>query len=195
MTENLSPETLVGDSHVASSNGGGTVESPALTLVELNKYLGSDFKDTSTALKALKDTKDFVGKRKEDIVAEAINANAIKTSANAPEVATKSDVQSLKDELFISQNPQYKDYLPLLKKMGGDLAETAGSTEFKSLFEKAKVADEVAHSKSVVSSNQRLSQSKTVIDEAVSVANARGTTNEDVATVLAKAINTEAQNG
>lgn len=153
MTENLSAETLVGDTHVASSNGGATVETPQLSLADLNRHLGSDFKDTTTALKALKDTKDFVGRRKEDIVTEVKNS-----FVNTPELASKSDIQSLKDELFISQNPQYKDYVPLLKKMGGGLAEAVENAEFKSLIEKAKVADEIGQNKSVVSSNARLSQ-------------------------------------
>jgi len=191
MTENPSPETLADDAHVTSPDGGGTVESPALTLVELNKFLGSDFKDASTALKALKDTKDFVGKRKEDIAAE-VKAGLQQT---APDAATKSDIQALKNQLFYSQNPQYKGYETMINKLGQDPAEVVGSEEFKTVFEKVAKADEVAQSKSVVSSNSRLSQSKSTIDEAVGIANARGTTLEDVATVFATAINKEAQEG
>jgi hypothetical protein len=60
MTENLSPETLVGaEANVPASNGGGTVESPAISLTELSKVYGTDFKDTATALKAIKDTKSL----------------------------------------------------------------------------------------------------------------------------------------
>jgi len=187
MTENPSPETLVDGVHVASANGGGTVESPALTLVELNKYLGSDFKDTATALKALKDTKDFVGKRKDDIVAE-VRANMPSASIDD---TLKSDVQSLKGRLFFSENPQYKGYESLIGRLGSDPAEVVKMKEFTDVFEKVKIADDVAQNKSVVSSNSRLSQSKTIMDEAINVANARGTTNEDVATVLARGITDE----
>lgn len=184
MTENLSPETLADGSLKSPADGGGTVESPALTLAELNKYLGSDFKDPSTALKALKDTKDYVGKRKEDIVAE-VRGNL--PSANVPD-ELKSDIQSLKNSLFYSENPQFKGYEGLIAKMGGNPAEVVSSPEFKGVFEKVKVADEVANSKSVVSSNSRLSQSKTVVDEAITIANARGSTQEDVAMALARGI-------
>ena len=46
MTENLSTETLVGaETNVPAANGGVTVETPALTLAELNATLGSTFKD------------------------------------------------------------------------------------------------------------------------------------------------------
>jgi len=189
MTENLSPETLAGGAVNTPADGGGTVESPALTLVELNKFLGSDFKDTTTALKALKDTKDFVGKRKDDIVAE-VRANM--PSANMDDSnALKSEVQSIKKDLFFSQNPQFKGYEALIGRLGADPAEVVKMPEFTSVFDKVKVADEVVNSKSVVSSNARLSQSKTVTDEAIAVANARGSTNEDVATVLARGITEE----
>lgn len=185
MTENLSPETLVDGAHVTPANGGGTVESSALTLAELNKHLGSDFKDTATALKALKDTKDFVGKRKDDIVAEV--RSSLQPNANVDDTL-KHDVQSLKSRLFFSENPQYRGMEAVISKFGTDPAEVVKSPEFTSVFEKVKLADEVSSNKSVVSSNSRLSQSKTVLDEAVNVANARGATNEDVATVLARGI-------
>jgi hypothetical protein len=186
MTENPSPETLAETSRTSAADGGGTVESPALTLAELNKQLGSDFKDPSTALRALKDTKDYVGKRKEDIANELRAAVVPQT---APDMATKSDVQALKNQLFYSQNPQYKGYESMINKLGADPAEVVDSPEFKTVFEKVKVADEVAQSKSVVSSNARLSQAKNVMDSAIETANARGSTQEDVALIFARDIN------
>ena len=187
MNENPSPTPLVDGSHVAPANGGGTVESPSVSLAELSKVLGTDFKDPSTALKAIQDTKSYVGKRKEDIAKEL--------ASQQPQVdtASKSDVQSLRNDLFISQNPQYKDYVNVLQKISPNLAEAAADAGFKVIFEKVKAADEVAQNKSVVSSNQRLSQTKSTIDNAVTVANARGTTQEDVALVFAREINASAQ--
>lgn len=187
MNENLSPDTLVDASHVAAANGGGTVESPTLTLAELNKTLGADFKDPSTALKSLKDTKDFVGKRKEDIANEL---RAAVIPQNAPDAALKSDVQALRDDLFLAQNPQYKPHMELLKKINpNDLSEAAGDPLFKGLYEKAQVADEVTNNKSVVASNARLSQARSTTEQAVGIANARGTTQEDVALIFARSIN------
>lgn len=189
MTENPSPETLVGDAQLTSSNGGGTVESPAVTLAELNKHLGSDFKDPSTALKALKDTKDFVGKRKEDIAAEV-------RSTLSPQTASTdltSKVQSLETQVFYANNPQYKGHEAIINAMGSVPADVVGGEAFKSYFEKAKVADEVAQNRSVVSSNARLSQVKTVNEEAVAITNSRGSTNEDTALVFARAINSQNQ--
>lgn len=183
--ENPSPETLAETSLKSAADGGGTVESPALPLAELNKYLGSDFKDTATALQSLKETKNFVGKRKEDIAAE-VKAGL---QQNASDGATKADVQALKSELFYSQNPQYKGYELIIQKLGSNPAEVVNSEEFKPMFEKVQQADEAVNSKSVVASNNRIAQSKSVIEQAVTVANARGTTQEDVALEFAKAIN------
>lgn len=189
MSNDPSTETLADASQLNAADGGVTVESPALTLVELNKHLGADFKDTATALQSLKETKNFVGKRKEDIAAE-VRAGL---QQNASDVASKSDVQALNNRLFFSENPQYKGYESLITRLGQNPAEVVTSEEFKSVFEKAKVADEVAQSKSIVSSNARISQTKSILDDAVTVTNARGSTNEDTALVFARAIN-EANN-
>jgi len=186
--EYLSSETLVGDAHVESSDGGETVDSPALTLAELNKYLGSDYKDSATALKSLKDTKDFVGKRKEDIATE-VRATLPVTSQNDSADSLKSDVQSLKDRLFFSENPQFKGYESIIKKMGSDPSEVTASEDFKTLFGKVIKADEAEQKRSVVSSSSRLSETKTTTDNAIAIANARGSTTDDVAMALARGIN------
>lgn len=187
MTENPSPETLADGAQLTPADGGGTVESSALSLKELNDKLGSNFKDAPTALQALKDTKDFVGKRKEDIAAE-VRASLIPASS---EVASKSDVQDLKNSLFLSENPQLKDYVDTLKAVNPDLAEAVKAPGLQNLLDKAKSADEVVQNRSVVQSNSRLSQAKSVVDQAISVANARGSTGEDVALQFASAINAD----
>lgn len=186
MTENLSPDTLADASHMSAADGGGTVESPVISLADLNAQLGGNFKDTATALKALKDTKDFVGKRKEDIAAE-VKASLI--PATPTDVASKSDVQDLNNRLFLAEHPQYKNLENTLKAIDHDLANAVKAPGIQDLIEKAQKADEVASNKSVVASNSRLSQARTVVDEAVTISNARGTTREDTALVFAKAIN------
>ena len=182
--KDLSSDTLAGTAHVDASDGEETVDSPALTLAELNKYLGSDFKDSATALKSLKETKDFVGKRKEDIAKE-VRQNTPKEDYSD---TLKSDVQSLKDRLFFSENPQFKGYESFIKKLGSDPSEVTSSEEFKAVFEKVKIADEAANKRSVVSSSSRLAETKTTTENAVAIANARGTTTEDVALALVRGI-------
>lgn len=186
MTENPSPETLVGDAQLTSANGGGTVESPALTLADLNAQLGSNFKDTATAIQSLKETKNFVGRRKEDIAAE-VRASLI--PATPTNVASKSEVQDINNRLFLSENPQFKNHVEMLQRINPDFAEAAKVPGLQDIIDKASKVDEVAKNKSVVASNSRLSQVKSVVENAINTSNARGSTNEDTALIFAQAIN------
>lgn len=186
MTDNLSTQTLADGAHVTSPDGGVTVVKPALTLEEMNATLGSTFTDIESAKKGLKDTFTYVGKRKEDIIQEI---KASSTPVATPDVASKGDIQALRNELFYSQNPQFKPYQGMLSQLGADPAEVVNRPDVKGVIEKAQAADVVANNKSVVSSNSRLSQSKSVIDSAVQIANARGSTMEDVSLTFARAIN------
>lgn len=192
--ENPTGNSELGEAHATSSGEAAAVSgADTLSLAELNQFLGKDFKDKETALKSLKDTQSFVGKRSEDIEAEVraklAQGNGSGNAAEAP--ASKSEVRSLRNDLFFRDNPQYAPHRALIEKLGEDPAEVVGSQEFKDVFEKVKVADEVESKKSVVHSSSRLGQSNSVVDEAVKVANARGTTGEDVAATLARGINVE----
>lgn len=179
--------------HVSSPDGEPSVDSSTLTLSELNQYLGKDFKDKESALKSLKDTASFVGKRKEDIEA-SVRASLAAESATKPAVTDPKvleELSSVKNQLFYSDHPEYKGYADIIAKMGSNPAEVVESAEFKKVFEKGKAADEAEKTKSVVSSNARLGTPQTVMDEAVKTANARGATQEDVALVFARGINEE----
>jgi hypothetical protein len=185
--DNLSSETLASTAHVDALDGGETVASPALSLSDLNSYLGSDFKDTATALKALKDTQSYVGKKKEDVAAE-IRASAPAQSPAIDE-SLKLELQSIKNEMFYSAHPEFSGYKTLIAKMGGSPAEVTGSEEFKSIFEKVKIADEAVQKRSVVSSSSRLGEAKTATQDAIALANSRGVSTADVAMSLAKSMN------
>jgi len=179
--DNLTDTTLSDAAHVTAADGNAAV-APALTLAELNSTLGKDFKDVPTALKALADTQSYVGKKM-----AAVNP--------APDNNLKSELDSLKSEVFYASNPQYKGHEAIINAMGSNPSEVVNNEAFKTYFEKAKVADEVTNSKSVLSSNARLSQVQTVLTEAVAVTNARGSTNEDSALVFARAINAQNNQG
>lgn len=197
MTDNNNLATVPGEPQLSSAEGNQNVDSTGtLSLTELNSILGRDFKDKPSALKALKDTQDFVGKRKEDIARElgvtapaASSQNSSNASPNG-DVASKSEVNELKNRLFFSENPQLKGYEAIIKRMGSDPAEVVASEEFKTVFEKGQVADEVAQKKSIVSSSARLASNKSHIDEAIQVANATGSAGS-TADVLARAIREE----
>lgn len=172
--DNLTDTTLSDAPQLSTADGNAAV-APALSLAELNSTLGKQFKDVPTALKALKDTQSYVGKK---VAVEP-----------APDNTLKSEIDSLKTEVFYASHPELKGHESMLKALGSNPAEAYESDAFKTYLEKATVADSVNNSKSVVSSNARLSQVKTVSEEAVAVSNARGTTNEDTALVFARAIN------
>lgn len=192
--DNSTDNSLTDAAHVTAADGGAAVASPAsLTLADLNTTLGKDFKDLPSALKALKDTQSYVGKKKEDIVAEALQELTVRanptTQPATGDGASKADIQSLKDELFYTQNPQYKDYRGLISKMGQNPAEIVDSPEFKGVYDKAKAADDEAQKRSVVSSSSRVAQDTSVLESAVTIANARGSSIDDVALALASSIN------
>lgn len=179
---NLTDDSQLDATHVDAA-GEQSAVADTLSLAEINSTLGKDFKDKATALKSLRDTQSYVGKKIDAVTPAPVVDNTL-----------KSEVDSLKKQVFYASHPELKGHETMLEALGSNPAEAYQSDAFKSYLEKAKVADEVANQKSVVSSNSRLSQTKTVIDEGVSMANARGTTGEDVATVFARAIN-QSNNG
>lgn len=197
MNDNNNSQSVPGDAQLTSAEGGENVGSTGtLSLADLNSLLGRNFTDVEAAKKALKDTQDFVGRRKEDIARELQTAQATTTTAQSTttsqpaNVASKEELNEVKTRLFFSENPQYKGYESLIKRMGGDPAEVVQTPEFQAVFEKVKVADEVAQKKSIVSSSPRLAATKSATEEAVKVANATRST-QSTADVLATAIRQE----
>lgn len=196
-TENHTPNPELDAAHVTAPGGDAAVsDASTLTLAELSQFLGKTFPDKETALRSLKDTQSFVGKRREDIETEVRaslgTAFAPQNPSDAP--ASKSEVQSLKNELFFSNNPQFKEHRALIESLGNP-AEVVERADIKSLLEKAQSADREASKRSIVSSSPRLAQAKSATDEAVRIANARGTSGTDVAEALARSINSESSQG
>jgi hypothetical protein len=181
---------LADGAQLTPADGTGAVDANTLTLAEMNSVLGKDFKDKESALKAVKETFNFVGKRREDIEAEV---RAALPAQNSDSVS-KSEFKTLQDDLFYTNNPQYQAHRNLISKMGGSPAEVVASSEFKAVFDRMKVADEADASKSIVTSNSRLASTKTNTDRAIEIANASGSSTEDVALALAASMNDTGQN-
>lgn len=181
----LNPDGTVPTTPQLSAEGGNTnANLGSLSLTELNQMLGRQYADVPTALAAIRETYSFVGKKVEPVVA----ANPAPVVPNPNEgMATKDEVKRLSEDLFYSQNPQYKDYRSLISKMGGSPSEVVESAEFKPLFEKATTAD-AGSASSVVHSNARLSQPNTKVEEALKVANSIGVGATDLATILAQGV-------
>lgn len=133
----------------------------SLTLSELNSFLGKNFKDKDSALKSLKDTQNFVGKKKE------------------PKVDENNFVSREQYELdmFYSRNPEYntdivKDYLTSKHKAeGGDIEAIAKSDEFKKFFNTVQGYNESQNKKSVLESNPTLGRATDRMQKARETAN------------------------
>lgn len=145
----------------------------------LSQTLGKDFKDDASALKAVKDTFDYVGKAGKyqkpiQAVREAKNfgndEQAIKyimeniTPETAPAPVqpapdnTRLDAleKELKETRFYAENPDLKPHADLIRSLGSDPYEVVSKDVFKNTVEKLKAYDEKENSKSVLHSNQRL---------------------------------------
>lgn len=177
--DNNPAPTVPGEPHVSSAGGDANVSSPdTLSLADLNAHLGTNYANKDTALKALKETKNFVGKK-----IDAVNP----APAVAQDQNVVAQIQSLQEQIFYATNPQYKDFADVIKAMGTNPAEVVETEVFKKVLENGKVAGEVAQRKSVVPSNGRLGQEKAVTTEAVRVANATHST-QSTADELVKGI-------
>lgn len=149
--------------NVASPEGKENVSKESeLTLQELNSLTGRKFESKEDALKSLKETFNFVGKRKEDIEKEILENQ--KKANDTSDLAKQ--LNELKHNLFYSQNPQYEPYRAVIGKLGDNPAEVINTAEFKDLFEKAKGFDASQKSKSVLESNPRIAVAKGHIDKA-----------------------------
>lgn len=137
---------------------GGENKSNSIELAKLNEMLGKDFKDVDTALKSIKDTQSFVGKKME----------AVKD----PTIEEKLDnlEKQLNESNFYRENPQYdnEDARNLIKELGGNPTEVIEKDIFKNTFEKISAYNKSQESKSILHNSSRLGQVSTKMDEASS---------------------------
>lgn len=148
----------------------------SLTLEELNKHLGKRFTDKGAALKALKDTYEFVGTRKADLE----NLAASKTEG------VERELRELKENLFYEKNPKLKEYRAVISKLGSNPEEVVNSAEFKAVLDKAVGYDESQTLKTVLQSNPRIQSSTNKLSQA-SEAMKQGR-HEDASSQAAKAV-------
>lgn len=156
-TENTNPESLDGTIELDVSSDNGTVEAvtPAvegLSLQELNEYLGKDYKDKGSALKSLKETFSFVGKKIE--------------AGKGVDMSNFISKDQYDTDMFYSKNTEYNnpDIRTVIDSMakaeGKRPSEVVNSEAFKNVFGKVKGYDESQSLKSVLESNPRLAGSR-----------------------------------
>lgn len=171
--ETITPEGQADESQLNSPAPEAAVSNESnpenLTLSEINALLGKDFKDKATALKSVKDTYSYVGKKKEDIAKEMAGSN---------ENVTK-ELSEIKANMFFKDNPDLAPYRAAISKMGSNPEEVVNTPEFKLIFDKAIGNDKDQKLKSVLVSNPRLASSKDNLTKAREAANSGNTEERD----------------
>ena len=164
----MSEQDILTDSSLSDKSDGGdggvSEDESSLSLEELNAKLGKNFPSKEAALKSIKDTFSFIGKKQE------AKAPQIDTS----QFASREDLESIREENFFSKNPDYEPYKDLingLKKEGQTLSDVVNQDAFKGIYEKAKAGDEIAKAKSVLQSNPRIGMATNKMAEAKDLLN------------------------
>lgn len=162
-TEETTPETQLSGDELApegSSDGeptGGSVREA------IGAALGKTFETDDMALKSIKDTQSYVGKRVEDIKAE-IQAKPVKKSDG--DFVSRDEFE---ESNFYSKNPDYEPYKKIVNSFredGKSLSEIVKSDDFKEIYDKVKSYDETQKTKSVLQSNPRLSSASDKMTQA-----------------------------
>lgn len=167
MNDNNTPDGQVDASQLNAATPDGTVTSgskdvttptpkmpEAMTLEELNNTLGKSFKNKESALKSLKDTFSYVGKKIEDVRNEVVSE--VKTNEATEKLA--KEVAELKKEMFYKDHPDYANpaIRNFIEKIGGNPSEVVNSKEFKEIFDKVSGFDKSTQLRTVLDSNPRL---------------------------------------
>lgn len=136
--ENISEDVVTGEDGVTPSEASTTV-SDNIGLKELNEIYGTTFKTKEDALKSIKETKNFVGKRKEDIIAEAkekILAEIGERGIDTSNFVTKDELEKRE---FYAGNPNLKGMETIIeavkKDTGKSREEVIALEQFKPLFQ------------------------------------------------------------
>lgn len=190
--ENITPEGQADGSQLNSPAPEGTVEGVInqvkasmqpnaekptavenMTLSELNEALGKSFKDKTSAIKSLKDTFSYVGKKVADIKKEVVSD--VKSNEATDKLA--KELEEMRKERFYDKNPQYADpsVRKLIERIGGSPSDVVNSEEFKTIFSKVSGYDESQKLRTVLESNPRLASSKDSLTKAREL-QARGAT-------------------
>jgi hypothetical protein len=185
--ENITLEALGEESHVNSAPASETVtpegnplsesQLRGLSLDELNETLGKQFKDKDSAIKAIKDTFSYVGKKVDQVEAELKNNGFISK-------------RELEDVLFYRDNPEFGAHQDIIdayaSKFGISPKEAVKSEALSGLLAKAQKADSYERNQSVIESNPRLVASRSSLDKARDMAMSRNS--EQRESLIAKAV-------
>lgn len=149
--ENITQETLAEE----SDGENGAVENVAQPSVAaiLSKELGKEFKDDETALKAVKDTFSYVGKKQQTVKEE------VKAELNADEIVKNvlEDNKSMRKELFYMKNKDFDtpEIREFIEDTGKNPEDVVSSESFKKIFTQVQGYKKAQQSANVLKSNSK----------------------------------------
>lgn len=172
--ESVSMEESAGSPATSSDNFDG------MSLKEINDYLGKNYPSKEAALKSIKDTFSYVGKKKESVVKEAFDENKFISR------------EQYEKDMFFSRNPEFaqdsvKKVLESISKAEGiSVAEASQTEAFKEVFGAVKGFSESQNLKTVLESNPRIASTKNNLSKAKEAIN--GGDVETARTLATKAV-------
>lgn len=162
--ENLSADSQAGEAQLTSSSENATVGNVAdtsvappaditndgVSLKEINEFLGTNYKDKTTALASLKETRSYVGKKKEDIAKEVV----------ADTDGIRKELSDMKKNMFYKDNPDLAPYKALIDSLGSNPAEVVADPKYKDVLDKALGYDKTQKLKTVLETNPHIASSR-----------------------------------
>ena len=170
--DDITIDPLVDAKDVIAPDGGEAVKDvtdtkvteDSLTLEALNKELGKDFPSMEAALKSVKDTNSYVGKRQEKVVEEAaksVNEDVLQELKNATE-----QIEILAEDNFYAKNPQYVPMKDMIRELGGNPEVVVQSEAFKGVFAKVEGYEKNQGASNVLKSNPRITEARDSMEKA-----------------------------
>jgi len=155
--ENTTLDTLADESLESSTDGDEAVsedvteeEVKDLSLEDINKTLGKEFPTKEAALKSIKDTFSYVGKKKETIAEEV-----------KPDTAGFVTKEQYEADVFFAQNNDLSDVRSIIEaKAKADsisVSEASKAEDVQKIVSAVKSQSESEDSKNVLESNSRIS--------------------------------------
>jgi hypothetical protein len=158
--------------------GGQSPQETPITLSELNKGLGKDFKDKDTALKSLKDTQSYVaqvGTLKSQI--EKLQSQSSSPQASGEIADLKAQLNNIQTENFFERNAPLKAIRTTVeaftKAQGKTLQEVAELPEIKELLVKVSGFEQSQKMRTVLESNPRLASMQDKMTKAQELASTK----------------------
>jgi hypothetical protein len=158
ITDDLTVGEITGSD---DTNDGMAAQSGVSIKDVLGQTLGKQFTSDEAALKAVKDTFSYVGKK---IDPQQAGQAAGQTSANkeADKLDTSKFIsrEQYEQDMFYSKNPQLEEYKDILSGLAVannvSVSEASNLESFKKMFEKTSAYDSSQKAKSVLETNPRL---------------------------------------